>query len=149
MEAEMINITAPLITLSLYILIWEKLPYWGTWFNALLDRSPRWVRVLYAQWRCPFCVAFWIALLLRFLLGLSTLPDLQVMASNEGWPIRILIVFFDCLSCATLVYIGQLLISAVLASTLRGYELRADYQRRLLLRPSSGNTTPPVQDPSP
>lgn len=140
----MIDITAPLITLSLYILIWEKLPYWGTWFNALLDRSPRWVRVLYAQWRCPFCVAFWIALLLRFLLGLSTLPDLQVIASNEGWPIRILIVFFDCLSCATLVYVGQLLISAVLASTLRGHELRADYERRL----SSDNTRSRVQDPS-
>ncbi len=144
----MIDITAPLITLSLYILIWEKLPYWGTWFNALLDRSPRWVRVLYQQWRCPFCVAFWIALLLYSLLGLSTLPGLQVITSDEGWPIRVLIVFFDCLSCATLVYVGQLLISAVLASTLRGHELRADYERRLSLRPSPDNASSPVQDPS-
>lgn len=144
----MIDFTAALITLSLYILIWEKLPYWGTWFNTRLDRSPRWLQTLYGQWRCAFCAAFWIALLLHMLPGLSTLTGLQATTSDATWPVHVLIIFLDSLSCATLVYIGNLLISAILAATPRGHELRIDYARHLPPRPSRQETEPLEGHPS-
>lgn len=124
----MINPTAALISLSLYILIWEKIPYWGNGLNNALERSPRLIRALYAHWRCPFCVAFWMALFLYLFFDLITLPDLFENAVNHSILSRGLSVFLDCLSCSSLVYFGHLLMSAVLASTLRGHEIRVDYQ---------------------
>jgi hypothetical protein len=144
----MIDFTAALITLSLYILIWEKLPYWGTWFNTLLDRSPRWLQTLYGQWRCAFCAAFWIALLLHLLPGLSTLTGLQATTADAVWPVHVLIIFLDSLSCATLVYIGNLLISAILAATPRGHELRIDYARKVSPRTSGEDAGLPPGHPS-
>lgn len=139
---KMIDITAALITLSLYILVWEKLPYWGTWFNTLVGKSPRWLQTLYMQWRCAFCAAFWIALLLHLLPGLSTLTGLQAITSDATWPVHALVIFLDSLSCATLVYVGHLLINAVLAATPRGHELRIDYARSPVPKPSNEEKGP-------
>ena len=58
-----------LMGISLYILIWEKLPEWGTWFNALLAKLPQPLQTLYQQWRCAYCAGFWIALALHAVTG--------------------------------------------------------------------------------
>ena len=57
---------------SIHILIWEKLPEWGTWFNTFIAALPGPLRSLYEQWHCPYCAGFWIALVLHGLTGLST-----------------------------------------------------------------------------
>lgn len=128
---EMINFVATLIALSVYILVWDKIPYWARGFNKLLDKSPGWVRGLYAHWRCPFCVAFWLALILYLTFGLVTLPELSNHVGQSIKALRWLAIFLDCLSCATLVYLSHLVMSALLASTLRGHEIRADYQKSI------------------
>lgn len=123
----MISVVPALISISIYILIWDKLPHWGSWFNSILSKCPLPIQRLYDQWRCPFCVGFWLAGLIHLALGLWTVEELQADPSFAGWPAYATYVFLDCLSCATLVYIGNLLISVLLASTIRGHEIRIDY----------------------
>lgn len=125
----MISVTPALISLSLYILIWDKLPFWGNWFNYALDKCPSWIRTLYDQWRCPFCVGFWLAGLVHLTVGLWTVGELETYPVLSGWPTFVLYIFLDCLSCATLVYVGNLILSVLLSSTIRGHEIKIDYMR--------------------
>jgi hypothetical protein len=38
-----------LIATAIHILIWEKLPEWGTWFNTFIAALPRPLSSLYEQ----------------------------------------------------------------------------------------------------
>ena len=124
----MISLAPSLIALSVYILIWDKLPYWGNWFNYCLSRCPAWLQALYDQWRCPFCVGFWLAGFVHLTVGIWTVGDLEA-SSYLSRPAFAFNIFLDCLSCATLVYAGNLLLNVLLSSTIRGHEIRIDYMK--------------------
>ncbi|MGR3761674.1 hypothetical protein ACUXV3_16320 [Roseobacteraceae bacterium NS-SX3] len=98
---------------ALHLLIWEKLPEWGTWFNRLLVWLPRPLQRLYDQWHCPYCAGFWIALALHAATGIWTLPALAEMpeylgraAAPAGW-------FLDALASATLIYAAVIALRAI------------------------------------
>lgn len=99
-----VNIELVLMGVALYILIWEKLPEWGDWFNRLIAALPSPLRSLYEQWHCPYCVGFWMALALHGLTGIWTLPALGELPSYLGHSALPLGWFLDALVTATLIY---------------------------------------------
>lgn len=114
------NITTPLIGLALYILIWQKLPEWGTLFNTVLGKMPKPIRVLYKDWHCPYCVGFWMGLALHAVTGLWTLPalaDLPTYWGRFGIPVG---WFLDALVTGTLMLIGKLAIDAISLPAIKG-----------------------------
>lgn len=111
-----------LVSLSLYVLIWEKLPDWGTWFNRLIERLPKPLAYLYQAWRCPYCFGFWIALLLHYLTGSHTLIVLHSMPDVMGVFGIYCALFLDALAAALLIMLGKLLLSAIAGPAITGYE---------------------------
>ena len=118
------NIEPALTGLALYILIWMKLPEWGSWFNRLLEALPRPIQQLYDYWHCPYCCGFWVALLLHGLTGIWTLETLAVMAMVWGWPGMVAAWFFDALVTGTFMLFGKLLLDALGLAAIRGMQLR-------------------------
>lgn len=144
------DLTVALIGLALHILIWEKLPEWGTWFNTLLAALPSPLRTLFEQWQCPYCAGFWIALVLHGLTGLWTLPALQTI-STQGLPGAGPLAdmgllgqgvawFLDALVTGLLMACGKMTLKAIqfpaLMTMARGRELMADIARQKA-RPTS------------
>ena len=111
-----------LVGLSLYILIWEKLPDWGTWFNYLVERLPAPLAYLYQAWRCPYCFGFWIALALHYLTGTYTLAAMHNMPDEFGVVGAFMGVFLDSLAAALLIMLGKLSLSAISGPAITGYE---------------------------
>lgn len=111
-----------LVGLSLYILIWEKLPDWGTWFNYLIERLPAPLAYLYQAWRCPYCFGFWVALLLHYLTGSHTVLVLHNMTDEFGVLGQSLAIFLDALAAALLIMLGKLSLSAISGPAIVGYE---------------------------
>lgn len=108
------TLTLPLTGLALYILIWEKLPEWGSWFNRLLSLLPQPLQTLYQQWTCPYCSGFWIALALHGLTGLWTLPGLAGSAlTGYGVPGLAAAWFLDALATGLLMACGKLALTAL------------------------------------
>ena len=110
-----------LVTLSLYILIWEKLPEWGSWFNCIIEKLPRPLAYLYQAWRCPYCFGFWAALLLHFLTNTQTLAALYTMPNMFGAGVYIA-SFLDALTAALLIMLGKLFLSALAGPAITGHE---------------------------
>lgn len=127
------NLTLALLGLSLYILIWEKLPDWGTWFNTLITHLPRPLAYLYQAWHCPFCFGFWAALALHGLTGLHTLPDLAAMSAsmteNLGQGATILVWFLDALATASLIMLGRLALHALAVPAIKGYQMTMAFKQ--------------------
>ena len=96
-----------IVGLSLYVLIWEKLPDWGTWFNAIINKLPKPLAYLYQAWRCPYCFGFWVALLLHYLTGSHTVLVLHNMADGFGLFGQYLAIFLDALAAALLIMLGK------------------------------------------
>ena len=125
------NVTNALIGLALYLLIWEKLPTWGTWFNAGLSRLPKPLQTLYEQWRCPYCVGFWMALVLHALTGLWTLPALASMPAYLG-PVTPFIAWFcDALVTGTLMLVGKLALDAIARPAIMGHQFKEEFMANL------------------
>ena len=125
------NVTNALIGLALYLLIWEKLPTWGTWFNAILSRLPKPLQTLYEQWRCPYCVGFWMALALHALTGLWTLPSLASMPEHLG-PVTPFIAWFcDALVTGTLMLVGKLALDAIARPAIMGHQFKEAFMASL------------------
>lgn len=123
------NMTLALVGVAIYILIWEKLPEWGTWFRTGLSRLPVPLQTLYEQWRCAYCVGFWIALALHATTGLWTLPALSNLPTFWG-PLAPLIGWFlDALATATLIYLGKFIVDAVSWPAMRGYQMKQEWLR--------------------
>lgn len=136
------NITLALVGLSLYILIWEKLPEWGTWFNRGLNRLPKALQTLYEQWRCAFCVGFWIGLVLHLVTGLWTLPALSALPGYWGSAAPVIGWFLDALATATLIYLGKFIVDAVGWPALQGYLMKQEFlKNRKALASTSEETT--------
>ncbi|MCU9848318.1 hypothetical protein OEZ60_09885 [Defluviimonas sp. WL0024] len=116
-----------LIGTALHILIWEKLPEWGSWFNALLARLPGPLRALYGQWHCPYCAGFWIALALHALTGLWTVPALAGLPARLGPPGDAIGWFLDALASATLIYAAILSLKAVGLPAMKAHLMKEDF----------------------
>jgi len=125
------NITTVLIGLALYVLIWEKLPQWGGWFNAVLKRLPGPLQTLYEQWRCPYCVGFWMALALHALTGVWTLPALADLSEFLGAVSPFIGWFFDALATATLILVGKLALDAIGLPAMKGHAMKAEFMKSI------------------
>ncbi|QMU56921.1 MAG: hypothetical protein GKR98_01065 [Boseongicola sp.] len=118
-----------LIGTAIHVLIWEKLPEWGTWFNTFIASLPRPLQTLYEQWRCPYCAGFWIALALHALTGLwtnqslSALPPyLGPLATPTGW-------FLDALATATLILAGTIALKALGLPAMKAHLMKDEFMK--------------------
>ncbi|WP_256096794.1 hypothetical protein [Pseudoalteromonas luteoviolacea] len=117
-----INFAMVLMGLSLHVLIWEKLPDWGTWFNTLISQMPKPLAYLYDAWHCPYCFGFWVVLMLHVLTGQFTVLSLEVMPDYLGVAAEPIAWFLDALVGALLILFGSLLLKAVSGPALTGHQ---------------------------
>ena len=105
----------PLMGLAIYLLFWDKLPSWGTWFNWTLDKMPRPAQYLYKKWNCAYCSGFWIGLALHGATGIWFLPDLQSLPNYWGLAGPVIGWLLDALAVATVVLISKILMDVLKA----------------------------------
>ena len=125
--SENINFELVIIGYAIYLLFWEKLPEWGTLFNRIIKTLPKHLQKLYADWRCPYCSGFWIALALHALTGLQTLPALSTMPAYLGMAGAPLAWFLDALATAFLVLLTHLALSAIAGPAIQGHKIKAEF----------------------
>lgn len=120
---------AALIGAAIHLLFWEKLPEWGTWFNRFIAALPAPLRTLYAQWRCPYCAGFWIALCLHGATGLSTLAALDVLPAFWGELAAPLGWFLDALVTAVLIQFIVLALGAIRLPAMHAMMLKKEFMK--------------------
>jgi len=113
------NVEIPLMGLALHLLVWDKLPNWGTWFRALVASLSHPIRTLYDQWRCSYCAGFWIALALHAFTGLWTLQALAEMPGYLGPTGMPIAWFLDALAAAALIFIASKALAAISRSEVK------------------------------
>lgn len=116
-----------ILGVAIYLLFYEHLPHWGTWFNAILKRLPKPLQTLYEQWRCPYCCGFWIGLVLHactgqwFIPAFSDLPAFWGAAGPVfGWTV-------DGLCFAVMNKLGVLIITAMAYPALLGLQKKEEF----------------------
>ncbi|MCG7536901.1 hypothetical protein [Pseudoalteromonas sp. OOF1S-7] len=117
-----------LMGLSIHVLVWEKLPDWGTWFNKLVERLPAPLAYLYTAWHCPYCFGFWVALTLQLLTGVYTLPELATLTETFGLAGTIMTMSLDALATALLIMVGSLALKALALPAIKGFELTQSFK---------------------
>ena len=122
------SFTLALMGLSLHVLLWEKLPDWGNWFNWIVERLPKPLAYLYQAWRCPYCFGFWIALVLHALTGIFTINALAQLPDTLGVFTTPLAWFLDALATALLIMVGSLLIKAIAGPAINGYKMTQEFK---------------------
>ncbi|WP_170328002.1 hypothetical protein [Ruegeria arenilitoris] len=116
-----------LMATAIHILIWEKLPEWGTWFNRFIAALPRPLNSLYEQWRCPYCAGFWIALVLHGLTGFWTIPALATLPGHLGATATPIGWFLDALASATLIYAAIIGLRAIGLPAMKAHMMKEDF----------------------
>ncbi|AXT34511.1 hypothetical protein D1820_05720 [Phaeobacter sp. LSS9] len=116
-----------LLGTAIHILIWEKLPEWGTWFKTLISLLPGPFRRLYEQWHCPFCAGFWIALGLHWMTGFWTLPALNGLSDRLGTTGVPVAWTLDALATATLIYTAIITLKAVGLPAMKAHMMKEDF----------------------
>ena len=124
---ESLNVELVIMGYAIYLLFWEKLPEWGTLFNRMIEMLPKPLQKLYADWRCPYCSGFWIALVLHALTGLQTVPALSNMPAYLGAAGLPLAWFLDALATAALVLMTHLAVSALAGPAIAGSKMKAEF----------------------
>ena len=99
--------------LAVYLLVWDKLPNWGTWFKTIIAALPQPMQTVYRQWNCSYCAGFWIALTLHGVTGLWTIPALASPPDYMGDVGPALNWFLDALAGGTLIYAGNMGLKAI------------------------------------
>lgn len=107
------NIEIPLLGLALYLLFWDKLPNWGTWFLWMIDHLPRPLLYLYKKWHCAYCSGFWLGLALHWATGMWFLTELETLPRFWGPLAPITGWFLDALSVAMVVLVLKMLMDMV------------------------------------
>lgn len=107
------HIEIPLVGFALYLLFWDKLPGWGTWFIWIIDHMPKPIQYLYKNWTCAYCSGFWIALALHGITGLWFLPELQTLPDYWGQVAPVVGWFLDALAAATVIFLSKTLFDMV------------------------------------
>lgn len=102
-----------LMGLAVYLLLWDKLPNWGNWFNTIIAALPQPAQTVYRQWNCAYCSGFWIALGLHGITGLWTIPALEFPQGYMGVMGLLLNVFLDALAGGTLIYVSNMVVKAL------------------------------------
>ena len=125
------TITLALMGLSIYLLLWEKLPEWGTWFGRMVERLPAPLAYLYEAWRCPYCFGFWVALLLHALTGIQTIAALDQGPARLGLLGAPLFWGLDALASATLIMLGKLGLSALAVPAIKGQRMTQAFKQQL------------------
>ncbi|WP_369958967.1 hypothetical protein [Pseudomonas benzenivorans] len=128
------KITLVLMGLSIYLLLWEKLPEWGTWFSRMVERLPAPLAYLYEAWRCPYCFGFWVALLLHALTGIQTIAALDQAPAWLGLLGEPLFWGLDALASATLIMLGKLGklgLSALAVPAIKGQRMTQAFKQQL------------------
>ncbi len=125
------NITLALMGLSIYVLIWEKLPEWGTWFGRLVERLPAPLAYLHDAWRCPYCFGFWVALALHGLTGIQTIAALDQAPAWLGILAEPLFWGLDALASATLIMLGKLGLSALAVPAIQGHRMTQAFKQEM------------------
>ncbi len=120
-----------LIGISIHILVWEKLPEWGTWFNALIAKLPNPLQTLYKQWRCAYCAGFWIALALHATTGFWTIPALASLPDYWGPLAPLVGRFLDALASAILILAGVITLGAVGLPAMKSYMMKEEFMKSL------------------
>jgi len=128
---ESLNVELVIMGYAIYLLFWEKLPEWGMLFNRIIEILPKPLQKLYADWRCPYCSGFWIALALHALTGLETLPALNNMPAYLGAAGLPLAWFLDALATAALVLITHLGVSALAGPAIAGNNMKAEFKEKI------------------
>ncbi len=123
------NFELVLMAVAIYILVWEKLPEWGTWFNSFIAVLPRPLRALYQQWHCPYCAGFWIALVLHGLTGFWTIPDLASLPNYLGATATPIGWGLDALASATLVYAAIISLRAIGLPAMKAHMMKEDFMK--------------------
>ena len=120
-----------LMATAIHMLIWDKLPEWGSWFNSFLAALPKPLQSLYHQWHCPYCAGFWIALALHGLTGFWTLPALADLPANLGYAALPLGWFLDALVTATGVYAAIIGLKALGLPAMKAHAMKAEFMKSL------------------
>ncbi|TQV87730.1 hypothetical protein [Aliikangiella coralliicola] len=115
------NYEIPLMGLAIHLLVWEKLPAWGNWFNAILNRLPSSIQKLYSDWKCAYCFGFWIALVLHALTDNFTFALIENLAEKFGSSSLILAWFLDALASATIIYVSSISLYAISYPAVKGH----------------------------
>lgn len=118
-----------LIGTAIHILIWEKLPEWGTWFNTLIAALPSPLRSLYKQWHCPYCAGFWIALVLHGVTGFWTIPELATLPDYLGITAPFIGWILDALATATLIYAAIIGLKAAGLPAMKAHMMKEDFMK--------------------
>ncbi|MES0882451.1 hypothetical protein [Roseibium sp. SCP14] len=118
-----------LVGTAIHILVWEKLPEWGTWFQTLLRLLPQPLQTLYEQWRCPYCAGFWIALALHAVTGFWTIPALADLPSYLGLFREPVAWTLDALATATLIYVAVLAVKAIGLPAMRAHIMKEEFMK--------------------
>lgn len=116
-----------ILGMAIYFLLWEHLPHWGTWFNSALAALPKPLQNLYEDWRCPYCVGFWIGLVLHAVTGQWLIPAFADLPALWGPLGPILGWVFDGLAFALLNKIGVLVVNAIGYPALLGYSMKQEF----------------------
>ena len=116
-----------LLGTAIHILIWEKLPEWGTWFKTLISLLPSPLRTLYEQWHCPFCAGFWIALALHWMTGFWTIPELNELSTRLGTVGPPVAWILDALATATLIYTAIIALKAAGLPAMKAHMMKEDF----------------------
>lgn len=116
-----------LLGTAIHILIWEKLPEWGTWFKTLISLPPSPLRTLYEQWHCPFCAGFWIALALHWMTGFWTIPELNELSTRLGTVGTPVAWILDALATATLIYTAIIALKAAGLPAMKAHMMKEDF----------------------
>lgn len=121
------NIEMILLAASVHMLIWEHLPHWGTWFMALIGKLPQPLQTLYAQWHCPYCAGFWIALGLHGVTGIWTFDAFADVALRWGGAAAPMAWVFDALATALVVKLIVIAVNALAVPAINGHKAKAAF----------------------
>lgn len=116
---------------AIYLLFWEHLPHWGTWFNRGLAALPQSLQTLYEQWRCPYCVGFWIGLVIHAVTGqwlFTAFADLPAAWGVFGMPLGWV---FDALCFAVLNKFAVLALNAVSYPALLNIDKKKEFMEAM------------------
>ena len=125
------NYEIPLMGLAIHILVWDKLPEWGNWFNTIIDKLPKPLQTLYRDWKCPYCFGFWIMLALHGYSGVFTFPFIAELADKWGYLSLTIAWFLDALAGATVVLFASISIYAISYPAVKGYFAKQEFKENL------------------
>lgn len=81
------NFALMILTLGAWVLMSQKMPTWN-WFVRVKEWFPAPVAYLWDAWAgCVFCGGFWLALLLKLVTGLATVPELGHLHPLLAFPL--------------------------------------------------------------